>query len=207
MRTTTSASAFDHIPESVRLFLSRRCAEACGAALLVGLVAMGVALMTWSVQDPSLNHATATPVHNWLRGPGAVASDLVMQLFGLSAIAIMMPLAFWGWTLVTTRRLARIGMAPRAPLPRGALRSGRRGAAAGVGALAAAERSRWRRGRCRHGIAAPSDGRHQAGPRRSRSCHGGRRDSPAERVRRRPRAHAISMTTTRSRNSAGAPPP
>ncbi len=110
MRTTTSASAFDNIPESMRLFLSRRCAEACGAAMLIGLVAMGVALMTWSIQDPSLNHATAAPVHNWLRGPGAITSDLVMQLFGLSAIAIMMPLAFWGWTLVTTRRLARIGM-------------------------------------------------------------------------------------------------
>ena len=110
MRTTTSASAFDHIPESVRVFFSRRFAEACGAALLVGLIAMGIALMTWSIQDPSLNHATAAPIHNWLRGPGAIASDLVMQLFGLSAIAIMMPLAFWGWTLVTTRRLARIGM-------------------------------------------------------------------------------------------------
>ncbi|MCX8252779.1 DNA translocase FtsK [Beijerinckiaceae bacterium RH AL1] len=110
MRTTTSASAFDHIPESVRLFFARRCAEACGAAMLVGLAALAIALMTWSVQDPSFNHATAAPVHNWLRGPGAVTSDLVMQLFGLSAIAIMMPLAFWGWTLVTTRRLARVGM-------------------------------------------------------------------------------------------------
>ena len=110
MRTTTSASAFDHIPESVRLFLARRFAEACGVALLVGLVAMGLALMTWSVQDPSLNHATAAPVHNWLRRPGAIASDLVMQMLGLAAIAIMMPLAFWGWTLVTTRRLAGLGM-------------------------------------------------------------------------------------------------
>ena len=33
-----------------------------------------------------------------------------MQLLGLSAIAIMMPLAFWGWTLVTTRRLAGLGI-------------------------------------------------------------------------------------------------
>ena len=109
MRTTTRHSAFDQIPESVRIFAARRLAEALGAAMLVGLVAMGLALMTWSVQDPSLNHATAAPVHNWLRAPGAIASDLVMQMLGLAAITVMMPLAFWGWTLLTVRRLARVG--------------------------------------------------------------------------------------------------
>ena len=110
MRTTTSSSAFDHLPESIRLFLARRLAELAGAVLLAGLVALGLALMTWSVQDPSLNHATALPIRNWLRGPGAIVSDLMMQMFGLSTIAIMMPLAFWGWSLLTARRLSRIGM-------------------------------------------------------------------------------------------------
>ena len=110
MRTTTSYTAFDHIPESLRIFVTRRFAEASGVALLLGLAALGVALMTWSVQDPSLNHATSAHVHNWLGSPGAIAADLVMQIFGLASLAILIPVAFWGWRLLTERRLPRIVM-------------------------------------------------------------------------------------------------
>lgn len=110
MRTTTTFSAFDLIPEPIRIFAVRRAAETIGGALLVGLVALGFALLTWSVQDPSLNHATSAPIHNWLGAPGAVVADLLMQMFGLASIAILMPVAFWGWRLVTTRRLPRVGV-------------------------------------------------------------------------------------------------
>ncbi len=109
MRTTTSFTAFDHIPESMRVFAARRAAEIAGAVMLGGLVALAVALMTWSVQDPSFNHATSAHVRNWLGAPGAIVSDLVMQMFGLASIAMLMPLAFWGWQLVVVRRLSRIG--------------------------------------------------------------------------------------------------
>ena len=107
MRTTTSFTAFDHIPEPMRIFMGRRLAELAGAVVLLGLVALSLALMTWSVRDPSLNHATASRVHNWLGSPGAVISDLVMQMFGLASVAILLPIAFWGWRLVTERRLGR----------------------------------------------------------------------------------------------------
>ncbi len=109
MRTTTTLSAFDHIPETVRVFLARRFAEAVGGVLLAGLIALALALLTWSVQDPSLNHATATPVRNWLGAPGAMVADLLMQMFGLASLAIIIPLAFWGWRLVTARHLGRLG--------------------------------------------------------------------------------------------------
>jgi S-DNA-T family DNA segregation ATPase FtsK/SpoIIIE len=110
MRTTTTFSAFDHIPEPIRIFAVRRVAETIGGAILVGLVALGFALLTWSVQDPSLNHATSAPIHNWLGAPGAIVADLLMQMFGIASIAILMPVAFWGWRLVTARRLPRVGM-------------------------------------------------------------------------------------------------
>ena len=110
MRTTTSFTVLDHIPEPLRLFVGRRVAELVGCAMMAGLVALGLSLATWSVQDPSLNHATAAPVHNLLRAPGAIVSDFVMQLFGLASLAMMMPFAFWGWRLVTERRLPRLGM-------------------------------------------------------------------------------------------------
>ncbi len=104
MRTTTF-SVFDYLPASVREFPKRRAAETLGLLALAGVVGLGVALLTWSVEDPSLNHATNARVHNLLGGPGAVAADIVMQMLGLACIAALAPPAFWGWRLLTERRL------------------------------------------------------------------------------------------------------
>ena len=45
---------------------------------------LAAALATWSVQDPSLSHATNAPVRNLLGVPGAIVADLLMQLFGIA---------------------------------------------------------------------------------------------------------------------------
>ena len=79
----------------------------CSAiAALAGVGCLGVALLTWSVEDPSLNHATSARVHNLLGAPGAIAADIVMQMLGLACVAALAPPAFWGWRLLTERRLA-----------------------------------------------------------------------------------------------------
>ncbi len=106
MRTTTF-SVFDYLPATLREFPKRRAAEILGLGALAGVGSLGLALLTWSVADPSLNHATNAPVHNLLGAPGAIAADLVMQLFGLGCIAVLAPPAFWGWRLLTERRLER----------------------------------------------------------------------------------------------------
>ena len=110
MRTTTSHSAFDHIPEALRAFAARRFAETIGAALLLALAALAIALMTWSITDPSLNHATAAHVHNWLGSYGAIYADLLMQVFGIAALATLVPPLFWAWRLLTQRNLPRPAM-------------------------------------------------------------------------------------------------
>ncbi len=106
MRTTTF-SFIDHVPASVREFPKRRAAEITGLVALAGVVSLTLALLTWSVSDPSLNHATNERVHNLLGAPGAIAADLVMQFIGLASAALLAPPAFWGWSLVTQRRLER----------------------------------------------------------------------------------------------------
>jgi DNA segregation ATPase FtsK/SpoIIIE, S-DNA-T family len=106
MRTTTF-SFIDHVPASVREFPKRRAAEITGLVALAGVANLTLALLTWSVSDPSLNHATNERVHNLLGAPGAIAADLVMQFIGLASAALLAPPAFWGWSLVTKRRLER----------------------------------------------------------------------------------------------------
>ena len=83
------------------------CAKVGGLALILLAVLATVALATWSVQDPSLSHATNAPVRNLLGVPGAIAADLLMQLFGLAAVALVLPVAIWGWRLMTHRPLER----------------------------------------------------------------------------------------------------
>ena len=74
--------------------------EAAGLALITLALLGAIALSTWSVQDPSLSHATQHPIKNLLGFPGAVFSDLAMQLLGLASILLLLPEALLGWRLL-----------------------------------------------------------------------------------------------------------
>ncbi|HEY5066086.1 MAG TPA: DNA translocase FtsK 4TM domain-containing protein [Xanthobacteraceae bacterium] len=87
--------------------LQRRLREATGLALISLAMVAALALATWSVQDPSLSHATDAPVHNLLGKPGAIIADLLMQLFGLGGLALLLPIAVWGYRLLGHRALNR----------------------------------------------------------------------------------------------------
>ncbi len=106
----SATSTIDHIPEPVRYFLWRRLAEFCGLVLLLITAALTVSFLTWSVQDPSFNHATSGPVRNLLGSAGAMAADLTMQMVGVASTALLIPLACWGWRLVTHCSLERPGL-------------------------------------------------------------------------------------------------
>jgi DNA segregation ATPase FtsK/SpoIIIE, S-DNA-T family len=98
----------DAVSDVLREFARRRAVELVGLGLVIGAAAAAAALATWSVNDPSFNHAIKGPVRNALRYPGAVFADLAMQIFGLGVIAILLPLAVWGWRLMRARRLERL---------------------------------------------------------------------------------------------------
>jgi DNA segregation ATPase FtsK/SpoIIIE, S-DNA-T family len=100
-------SAADILPDEWRAALRRRLHEIIGLALLSLAGIAAIALATWSVQDPSLSHATNAPVRNMLGLGGAISADLMMQLLGIATIAFLFPLAAWGWRLLTHRELDR----------------------------------------------------------------------------------------------------
>jgi DNA segregation ATPase FtsK/SpoIIIE, S-DNA-T family len=85
----------------------RRLLELCGVSLISVAMLAALALATWSVRDPSLSHATDAAVHNLLGWPGAVVADLMMQLLGLGALALILPVAVWGYRLLGHRGVGR----------------------------------------------------------------------------------------------------
>ena len=95
------------LSDSLREALRRRMRELTGVALIVFAMLLVAALGSWSVQDPSLSHATNAPVRNLLGVPGAIVADLMMQLFGIASVALVLPIAVWGWRLASHRALYR----------------------------------------------------------------------------------------------------
>ena len=96
-----------HLPSSIRDALARRLRELAGLSLIALSGVAGAALMTWSVQDPSLSHATSRAIRNIVGYPGAIGADLLMQILGLGAIMLILPIAVWGWRMLTHRTFDR----------------------------------------------------------------------------------------------------
>ena len=107
------------VPAALRLFFMRRLSEFAGVMLFLVLMAVGLSLASWSVDDPSLNHALDSAARNWLGYPGAVIADELMQFFGLGVIVLLAIPARWAVALLAhegisrpfTRMLAWLGSA------------------------------------------------------------------------------------------------
>jgi len=93
------------VSEHFRDILRRRVSELAGLLLLTVALLGAIALATWSVQDPSLSHATQKPIHNLLGYPGAIFSDLAMQLLGLASVMLLLPETLLGWHLIAHKPL------------------------------------------------------------------------------------------------------
>ena len=84
--------------------LMRRSAAA--ALFVLGAMA-ALALLTWSVDDPSFNHAIDATTKNLLGYPGAAFADLAMQLTGLAGSLFIPPVLFLSWRLFRGHRAGR----------------------------------------------------------------------------------------------------
>src|SRR5256885_9723126 len=96
-----------HLPAAIREALARRLRELTGLSLISLSCVAAAALMTWSVQDPSLSHATSRSIRNIVGYPGAIGADLLMQILGLGAVMLILPVAIWGWRMLTHRSFDR----------------------------------------------------------------------------------------------------
>jgi S-DNA-T family DNA segregation ATPase FtsK/SpoIIIE len=104
----SSAPRANSLPDALAGALHRRLAELGGLSLIVLAAAAMAALASWSSLDPSFNLATDGPTRNLLGRPGAVFADFLMQLAGLAAVVLVLPVAVWGWRLLTHRPPVRI---------------------------------------------------------------------------------------------------
>ncbi|HEY5127595.1 MAG TPA: DNA translocase FtsK 4TM domain-containing protein, partial [Bradyrhizobium sp.] len=95
------------LPAAIREALARRLRELAGLSLIAVSGVAAAALMTWSVQDPSLSHATSRAIRNIVGYPGAIGADLLMQILGLGAVMLILPVAVWGWRMLTHRTADR----------------------------------------------------------------------------------------------------
>jgi S-DNA-T family DNA segregation ATPase FtsK/SpoIIIE len=102
-----SFDSFSFLSDGLRDMLHRRLREIVGVGLIVAAILLAAALASWSVLDPSLSHATVNKARNLLGFPGAITADLMMQLLGLGAVALVLPVAVWGWRFVSHRPLRR----------------------------------------------------------------------------------------------------
>ena len=102
------ASSSEHaplLPGSLRARLEAWLLGLLGWALLAACIAVAASLLTWSAADPSLTRTTSGVTRNALGAVGASFADLAMRLFGLAAVFMVLPLAFWGLQLITRRHL------------------------------------------------------------------------------------------------------
>ena len=98
------------LPEGGRDFLRRRMMEMVGAAIAVLGVLLLMSIFTFNTADPSLNHATGNAPANVMGLPGAYASDLLLQTFGLAIVLVPVALITWGVRMVRTHHLGFFGL-------------------------------------------------------------------------------------------------
>ncbi len=105
---TGSAAEGGFVSADLRASFARRMAE-IGAFLLAVLgVALLAALISYDPADPSLNTATARVAHNFVRLPGAIAADLMLQGFGLAGALPGVAFLAWSWRIGSHRGLGSL---------------------------------------------------------------------------------------------------
>tara|TARA_Y100001960_G_scaffold326690_1_gene411549 strand:- start:327 stop:2708 length:2382 start_codon:yes stop_codon:yes gene_type:complete len=95
------------LPEGFSGFVRRRAIETAGLGLLIVAILFGLALITYTPNDPSFNNATGKATENLLGLSGAYIAEFFLQTLGVAAGMITVVLASWSWRLVSDRFVPR----------------------------------------------------------------------------------------------------
>ena len=89
---------------------NRRFNELVGFVCFVAAALLFLALASYSPLDPSLNTAAPGPSvrapHNWIGMAGAMASDLLLQFFGIAIFAVPVVITLFGIRWWNSREIA-----------------------------------------------------------------------------------------------------
>ena len=96
------------LPEGLAESARTRAVEISGLALLLGAIFLTGSLASYAPSDPSFNSAGEAPVQNIMGALGAIAADLLIQLFGLASMLTVVILSCWGWRLVRRKGIAHL---------------------------------------------------------------------------------------------------
>src|SRR5262245_57756901 len=91
------------LPASLKSRLQGWLWTLLGFLLLASCAAVSPSLLSWSTTDPSLSRATSGAARNLLGAPGAILSDLTMQMLGLAGVFVLLPPLFWALQLLTSQ--------------------------------------------------------------------------------------------------------
>jgi len=103
-RARTAPGLIDMVKE----FAINRLSEIAGITLGLIALASAVALVSYTPTDASFNSSGNGTIHNILGAPGAILADLMWQNLGLGALALIAPLAVWGWLAMAKAELPMI---------------------------------------------------------------------------------------------------
>ena len=105
MPSTIGSNSQRLLPASLEARLIGTLGRGLGVVLLLVLAAVWASLVSWSVTDPSLSHATGGPIRNALGAPGAIIADLLLQTLGLAAAIALLPLMIWAFEMTLSERV------------------------------------------------------------------------------------------------------
>jgi S-DNA-T family DNA segregation ATPase FtsK/SpoIIIE len=86
--------------ETVRRFIRLRSHELMGLFLLIIVVAMALAVASWSINDPSPYNATDASPQNWLGYAGAAIADRLLRYLGLGTLIFLFVPLVWAFRLM-----------------------------------------------------------------------------------------------------------
>ncbi|MGC6476016.1 MAG: DNA translocase FtsK [Parvibaculales bacterium] len=89
-----------------RAFILARGREIIALGLMLGPLAVSLALLSHHPQDPSWNRATGAAPENWLGIFGATTSDQLLQIFGIGIWAALPAIAAFGWRVLRKQSIS-----------------------------------------------------------------------------------------------------